>query len=159
MGVMRTRRVRPDPVARSAFAGFCFPPDVIVLAVRWCLRSGLSYRDVEELLAGGGIEVDHGTIFGWGPAVHAAAGRGCPTMPSRRRRPLACRQGLPDDRRPLALRPDPIADPLLGLDRNLVQPAVPRPADRPNRPRPSLLEPFGEGGMAAAGTLGPDRLG
>ena len=30
-------------------------------------------------------------------------------MPSRRRRPLACRQGLPGDRRPLALWPDPIA--------------------------------------------------
>ena len=32
---MRTRRSRPAPVARSAFVGFCFPPDVIVLAVRW----------------------------------------------------------------------------------------------------------------------------
>jgi hypothetical protein len=30
----------------SAFAGFRFPPDVIVLAVRWYLRFGLSYRDV-----------------------------------------------------------------------------------------------------------------
>jgi hypothetical protein len=27
-----------------------FPPEVIVLAVRWYLRLGLSYRDVEELL-------------------------------------------------------------------------------------------------------------
>ena len=34
----------------SAFAGFRFPPDVIVLAVRWYLRFNLSYRDVEELL-------------------------------------------------------------------------------------------------------------
>jgi transposase-like protein len=31
---------------------------VIVLAVRWYLRFGLSYRDVEELLAERGIEVD-----------------------------------------------------------------------------------------------------
>ena len=38
---------------RSAFAGFRFPPDVIVLAVRWYLRFGLSYRDVEELLTEG----------------------------------------------------------------------------------------------------------
>jgi hypothetical protein len=36
--VMRTRRVRPGSPARSAFAGFCFPPDVIVPAVRWYLR-------------------------------------------------------------------------------------------------------------------------
>jgi hypothetical protein len=45
----------------SAFAGFRFPPDVIVLAVRWYLRFGLSYRDVEELLAERGIDVDHVT--------------------------------------------------------------------------------------------------
>jgi transposase, IS6 family len=62
---MRTRRVRPNPVARSAFAGFCFPPDVIVLAVRWYLRFGLSYRDVEELLAERGIEVDHVSVYRW----------------------------------------------------------------------------------------------
>jgi hypothetical protein len=41
-------RTRPTPIARSAFAGFCFPPDVIVLAVRWYLRFALSYRDVQE---------------------------------------------------------------------------------------------------------------
>jgi len=35
----------------SVFAGFRFPPAVISLAVRWYLRYGLSYRDVEELLA------------------------------------------------------------------------------------------------------------
>jgi transposase-like protein len=60
---MRTRRVHPDPIARSAFAGFCFPPDVIVLAVRWYLRFGLSYRDVEELLAERGVRVDHVTVY------------------------------------------------------------------------------------------------
>ena len=45
---MRTRGAGPAPVPRSAFAGFRFPPDVIVLAVRWYLRFGLSYRDVED---------------------------------------------------------------------------------------------------------------
>jgi transposase, IS6 family len=50
---------------RSAFAGFRFPPDVIVVAVRWYLRFGLSYRDVEELLAERGIEVDHVTVYRW----------------------------------------------------------------------------------------------
>jgi transposase-like protein len=62
---MRTRRPRSAAVARSAFAGFCFPPDVIVLAVRWYLRFALSYRDVEELLAERGVEVDHVTIYRW----------------------------------------------------------------------------------------------
>jgi hypothetical protein len=38
-------RIRPS-LERSAFAGVCFPPEVIVLSVRWCLRFGRSYRDV-----------------------------------------------------------------------------------------------------------------
>jgi transposase-like protein len=62
---MRTRRPCPAPVARSAFAGFCFPSDVIVLAVRWYLRFGLSYRDVEELLAERGVQADHVTVYRW----------------------------------------------------------------------------------------------
>ena len=62
---MRTRRACPAPAPRSAFAGFRFPPDVIVVAVRWYLRFGLSYRDVEELLAERAVEVDHVTIYRW----------------------------------------------------------------------------------------------
>jgi transposase, IS6 family len=38
---------------------------VIVLAVRWYLRFGLSYRDVEELLTERGIDVDHVTVYRW----------------------------------------------------------------------------------------------
>jgi transposase, IS6 family len=54
------------PVApSSAFKGFRFPPEIIVLAVRWYLRFGLSYRDVEELLTERGIEVDHVTVYRW----------------------------------------------------------------------------------------------
>ena len=36
-----------------------------MVAVRWYLRYGLSYRDLEELLAERGIEVDHVTLFRW----------------------------------------------------------------------------------------------
>jgi transposase-like protein len=83
---MRPRHPRL-PLTRSAFAGFCFPPDVIVLAVRWYLRFALSYRDVEELLAERGIEVDHVTVYRWvlrftplladaaRPCRHAVGGR------------------------------------------------------------------------------------
>jgi transposase-like protein len=53
-------RVRAD-----LFVGYRFPPEVILLAVRWYLRCGLSYRDVEELLAERGVEVDHVTIYRW----------------------------------------------------------------------------------------------
>jgi transposase-like protein len=61
---MRTR-LRPAPAPRSAFAGLRFPPDVTIVAVRWYLRFGLSYRDVEELLVERGIQVDHVTIYRW----------------------------------------------------------------------------------------------
>jgi transposase, IS6 family len=63
---MRRRRlVRVPDVPSSAFTGFRFPPDVIVLAVRWYLRYGLSYRDIEELLAERSVDVDHVTVHRW----------------------------------------------------------------------------------------------
>ncbi len=49
----------------AAPAGYRFPREVIAVAVRWYLRYGLSYRDVEELLAERGIEVDHVTVYRW----------------------------------------------------------------------------------------------
>jgi transposase, IS6 family len=65
-GGMLRSHARPLPaIPSSAFAGFRFPPEIIVLAVRWYLRFGLSYRDVEELLAERGIEVDHVTVLRW----------------------------------------------------------------------------------------------
>ncbi len=41
----------PLPAESASLAGYRFPAEVILLAVRWYLRYGLSYRDVEELLA------------------------------------------------------------------------------------------------------------
>jgi transposase, IS6 family len=65
-GGMIPRCSRPvRAVPSSAFAGFRFPPEIIVLGVRWYLRFQLSYRDVEELLAERGIEVDHVTVYRW----------------------------------------------------------------------------------------------
>ncbi|MGO8870588.1 MAG: IS6 family transposase [Acidimicrobiales bacterium] len=49
----------------SAVSGFRFPPEVILIAVRWYLCYGLSYRDLEELLAERGTEVDQVTLFRW----------------------------------------------------------------------------------------------
>ena len=71
-GMKRDRRHRPVVGVPSAFAGFRFPAEVIMLAVRWYLRYGLSYRDVEELLVERRIEVDHGSR----PTM-AGSKRGC----------------------------------------------------------------------------------
>nr|MDQ6947572.1 IS6 family transposase [Actinomycetota bacterium] len=62
---MRRRRASAPTIDRSAFAGYRFPPEAIVLAVRWYLRYGLSYRDIEELLAERGIVVDHVSVYRW----------------------------------------------------------------------------------------------
>jgi transposase, IS6 family len=49
---MRTAHpIAPIDPSALHLAGFRFPPEVIVVAVRWYLRFGLSYRDVEELAA------------------------------------------------------------------------------------------------------------
>jgi IS6 family transposase len=65
VGVRHLRVNSSTQPPKSAFAGFRFPPEVILIAVRWYLRYGLSYRDLEELLAERGIEVDHVTLFRW----------------------------------------------------------------------------------------------
>ena len=86
------------PGVSSAFAGFRFPREVISVAVRWCLRYGLSCRDVEELLAGRGITVDHVTGCRWvqrfTPELIEAARPGRHAL-----RPLVRRRDLPDGRR------------------------------------------------------------
>jgi transposase-like protein len=66
----------PSPCRSSAVCVLWlrFPSDVIVLAVRWYLRFGLSCRDVEELLTERGVEVDHVSIYRWVQRFHAAAG-------------------------------------------------------------------------------------
>ena len=50
---------------RDPFKGHRFPPDVILLAVRWYCRFPLSYQDVSDLLAERGITVDRATVFRW----------------------------------------------------------------------------------------------
>jgi hypothetical protein len=58
--------VPPLVPPRSAFAGFPVPAgEVIVVAVRWHLRYGLSYRDVEELLAERGSRSTTSPSYRW----------------------------------------------------------------------------------------------
>ena len=77
----RLARLSPSALP-SSFAGFRFPPEVILLAVRWYLRYSLSYRDLEELLAERGIDVDHVTLYPVGAALHPGADRRGPPGPA-----------------------------------------------------------------------------
>ena len=47
------------------FKGARFPRDVILHAVFFCGRYGVSYRDLEEIVAERGVTVDHATLNRW----------------------------------------------------------------------------------------------
>lgn len=49
----------------SDFKGRHFRSEVILWAVRWYCRYGISYRDLETMLAERGVGVDHSTIYRW----------------------------------------------------------------------------------------------
>ena len=62
-----------------SFKGAQFPKDVILHAVYFYLRYGVSYRDLEEILAERGVVVDHATLNRWvvkyAPLIAIAAQR------------------------------------------------------------------------------------
>ena len=41
------------------FSGRQFPREIILWAVRWYCRYGVSYRDLEEMMTERGVPVDH----------------------------------------------------------------------------------------------------
>jgi IS6 family transposase len=71
----------------SAFSGYRWPPEVILLAVRWSLSHPLSATSVMELLAERGIDVSKRTVLRWvqifGPLLAAEV--------RKHRRPLGTR--------------------------------------------------------------------
>ena len=66
----------------SAFSGYRWPPEVILLAVRWSLRHPLSATSVMELLAERGIVVSKRTVLRWvqvfGPLLAAEGAQAPP---------------------------------------------------------------------------------
>ena len=49
----------------SGFRWRHFCGEVILWAVRWYCRYGVSYRDLEEMLQERGVQVDHTTLYRW----------------------------------------------------------------------------------------------
>ncbi len=54
------RRNRP-----ALFKGRHFEAEIIVVCVRWYLRFGLSFRNLEELMVERNLSIDHVTIWRW----------------------------------------------------------------------------------------------
>jgi putative transposase len=48
-----------------SFKGAHFPPEIILMGVRWYVAYPLSYRHVEELMEERGVPVDHATVQHW----------------------------------------------------------------------------------------------
>jgi len=55
----------PPMSASPPFKWRHFHAEIILLNVRWYLRYGLSYQDLEEMMAERGVEVNHTTIYRW----------------------------------------------------------------------------------------------
>jgi putative transposase len=45
-----------------SFKGAHFPKDIVLYAVFFYVRYGVSYRDLEEIMAERGVKVDHATL-------------------------------------------------------------------------------------------------
>ena len=77
----------------SAFSGYRWPADVILIAVRWYLRHPLSGTSVMELLAERGNDVSNRTVLRWaqafGPQLAPEA-----QAPSTARSPLVHRRDV-----------------------------------------------------------------
>lgn len=52
-------------MADGVFKGRHFAPQLSLLCVRWSCRYGVSYRDLEQMMAERGVIVDHSTIYRW----------------------------------------------------------------------------------------------
>jgi len=49
----------------SDFKGRHFEGEIVLWAVRWYCRYGVSYRDLEQMIGERGVSVDHSTIYRW----------------------------------------------------------------------------------------------
>lgn len=123
-----------------SFKGPHFPKDVILHAVFFYLRYGVSYRDLEEIMAERGVTVDHTTLNQWveryaGQVAEDARRRKRPTDRSWRMRHISTNVKSPratSDNAPA--RSSPGSDPVPPSRRGYAEP----PRDwRRSGPQPS----------------------
>ena len=60
----------------NPFKGLHFQRDIILSVVRWYCKYGISYRELQEMLAERGVNVDHSTIYGGVIGVDSEEGKG-----------------------------------------------------------------------------------
>ena len=72
------------PALARVFKRLHYPFDVMLMCVRWYVAYGLSVRNLEEMMAERGIEVDHSTVHRWAIKLLPVLGKAF----SRRKRPV-----------------------------------------------------------------------
>lgn len=55
----------------NVFKGRHFQRDILLWAVGWYCKYGISYRERQEMLAKRGVNVDHTTIYRWCATLRA----------------------------------------------------------------------------------------
>jgi hypothetical protein len=63
-GRLKMGRTRAELVM-SDFRWRHFAGEIILWAVRWYCRYGISYRDLEQMMGERGVPLDHSTIYRW----------------------------------------------------------------------------------------------
>ena len=59
----------------SDFKGRHFEGEIVLWAVRWYCRYGVSYRDLEQMIGERGVSIDHLTIYRWVQKRNTAAAK------------------------------------------------------------------------------------
>jgi putative transposase len=54
-----------NPAVARVLKRLHYPLDVMLMCVRWYVAYGLSVRNLEEMMAERGIQVDHSTVHRW----------------------------------------------------------------------------------------------
>jgi len=63
---MRAFVLKGEPLTvKIDFTANHYPKSVILFAVFFYVRYGVSYRDLEEIMAERGVEIDHATLNRW----------------------------------------------------------------------------------------------
>ena len=65
LGARRWKARSKGDRAVSDFKGRHFEGEIVLWAVRWYCRYGISYRDLEQMMTERGVSVDHSTIYRW----------------------------------------------------------------------------------------------
>jgi putative transposase len=62
---MQTDQKTVNEMLRRVFKRLHFPVEIILTCVRWYVAYPLSLRQLQEMMAERGVEVDHSTIYQW----------------------------------------------------------------------------------------------